>query len=253
MLKSTFRSASVLLVKPARITRCARVYQHIKREHQRHAFSTTIAPQAKNKNKGKSESASSSTSPSGDSSSLGALLNSTIVDAEAATQAAVHKLNEQVKQLRAGRQDPGKLKNLLIPGEDTTLGSLAAVTQKNPKTFLVTVYDPAHVKQISSAIASSGQNFNPQPVPNNPMQLTINIPSESAIALGQKVKLLNELGVKAKDAVRHARGNAIRAIRASGGSIDQMTPIEKKVHALVTKHNTGIDKVVEDNRKAIGS
>lgn len=249
MHSSLLRNAANLLARYGRTTSCVKLCQSVNPHlgHQRHAFSTTFSLQAKNKSKAKS----SAPSPSEDSASTSTILDSALADAEAAVEVVMKKLNEQIKHLKAGRQNPSRLKNLKIPGEDTILSTLAAVTQKNPKTFLVTVYDPAHVKQISSVIASSGQNFNPQPVPNNPTQLTINIPSESALAIGQKVKQLNEHGLKAKDAVRHARGNGIRAIRASKATNDQMSVVEKKVHALSSTSTSGIDKLVDDTRKAM--
>lgn len=168
---------------------------------------------------------------------------------ETSCSSVIAKLQKELQELRAGRQNPSILNNLKISSENTILSTLAAVTQKNPKTFLVTVYDPNHVKHISAAIASSGQNLNPQPVPNNPAQLTINIPKDSSSAKAEKVKALGQKAEQAKVQIRFLRGDAIKGIKKSSGSDDIQKKDEKTVGTIVDKFGKEIDKLLEGAKR----
>lgn len=163
----------------------------------------------------------------------------------------VSKLQKEITELKQGRHNPAVLNNLKISAEHTTLGKLADVSQKNPKTFLVTVYDPAHVKAVSAAIASSGQNFNPQPVPNNNQLLTINIPKDSSSGKAEKVKLLLAKAEHARTSIRHLRGESLKIIKSNGMSDDSQKRDEKDVGTVIDRLGKEIDKLVDNTKKDI--
>lgn len=165
-------------------------------------------------------------------------------DLEASCKAAVTKLQKDIAGIKQGKQNPSILNNLKIPPQNTTLGVLANVAQKNPKTFLVTVYDPAHVKFISSAIASSGNNFNPQPVPNNTQQLTINIPKESTSNKAERIKLVTAKIEVAKTTIRHARADSMKLIK-SDISTDSQKRDERVLSTILESTTKEIDRLLE--------
>lgn len=164
---------------------------------------------------------------------------------EASCGNIIARLQKDLQDLKAGRQNPNILNNIKIPSEDTTLNTLAVVTQKNPKTFLITIYDPAHVKAISSAIASSGQNLNPQPVANNPVQLTVSIPKDSSSARAERQKVLGQKAEQARIQVRALRADALKRVKRSGASDDGQKAEEKTIGATVDRFGKEIDTIAK--------
>lgn len=172
---------------------------------------------------------------------------------ESDCESTVKKLQKDIQDLKAGRRNPDKLNNLKIPSQKTILSTLAAVTQKNPKTYVVTVFDPVHVKHVSSAIAGSGENFNPQPVPNNPTQLTINIPQDSSSAKSEKVKTLQQKAEQARVHIRAIRGEQLKDVKKSQGSKDEKRKDEKTVGSIIERFGKEIDALVSNAKKDLES
>lgn len=223
-------------IAPSRPTYCRLVWQH--------GFHTSQRTQAKNKVK-KGDAPVVSNGATAQEFNAEAL--------ESSCKLAISKLQKEIQDLKAGRQNPNILNNLKIASENTTLSTLATVSQKNPKTFLVTVYDPVHVKDISSAIASSVQNLNPQPVPNNPTQLLINIPKDSSSARAEKVKLLAHKAEQTRTQIRFVRGDALKTIKKSQASKDEQKRDEKAVGSLIDKFGKEIDSIALGAKKEMES
>lgn len=209
-------------------------------------FSSRLSLYAKNKAKKGSSSISSDTQGDEEQQFDRSKL-------EASCDKVIKKLQKEIQDLKAGRQNPNILNSLKVPAENATLSQLAAVSQKNPKTFIVTVFDPAHVKHISSAIASSGQNLNPQSVPNNPTQLVINIPKDSASAKVEKVKSLQQTAEQARIQIRSIRGDTLKSIKKNGGSTDERRNDEKTVGTIIDKFGKDIDNSAMSAKKDLES
>lgn len=214
--------------------------------HVKRSFNSSASLQAKNKTK-KGDTAALTSSVLGDTTGFD---KSTL---EQSCTSTLSKLQKELQDLKSGRQDPNILNHLKIPSENTILSTLATVSQKNPKTFLVTVYDPIHVKHVSSAIAGSNQNFNPQPVPNNPTQLTINIPKDSSSARAEKVKVIGQKTEQAKVQIRHHRGDALKVIKKSESSKDERKQEEKEVQEVIERFGKEVDKLTETVKKDLGA
>lgn len=170
---------------------------------------------------------------------------------ESECSSAVTKLQKEIADIKQGRQNPAILNNLKIPQHDCKLSDIAAVSQKNQKTFSVLVYDTADVKYVSAAIASSGQNLNPQAVPNNAQMLTIAIPRDSDSVRADKLKLLGTRTEQCRTAIRHRRAEAMKLVKSINDSTDVQKKQEKEITGIIERFTKQLDGMLDKAKMEI--
>ncbi|KAI9662307.1 MAG: hypothetical protein M1821_008474 [Bathelium mastoideum] len=142
--------------------------------------------------------------PSTEDPSDFSLLNKSIED-------AMSRLTAELDKLRpGGRFNPELLEAVTVSvgngsgGQKHKLSSLAQVVPKG-RTLTIFVEDKDHIKPITSAIFASNLNLAPQPAPDNPNNLIINLPPTTKESRDQAVATAQKAADTAENAIRSAR------------------------------------------------
>lgn len=209
-------------------------------------FTTTPLSLAKKGKKGGSEPAQSASSDQGPSFDRSAL--------DSSCDTILKQLQKDLGDLKQGRTNPKILNNLRVSSDTldkVPLSSLAAVTQRDPRTLLVTVYDPADVRAVQRTIQEANLNFNPQPVPKNDAQLAIALPRVTQEVRREQQAHMVKRAEAAKTQLRNTRADAMKAIKKSQTSEDERKRQEKEVTAVLEKHGKSIDQLLEQAKQAL--
>ncbi|BFZ55971.1 hypothetical protein PYCC9005_003012 [Savitreella phatthalungensis] len=168
----------------------------------------------------------------------------------------IDSLSRDLSDLKAGRQDPKILSQLRVRSsqhDGVLLNSLAAISQRDQRTLLVSVYDGDDVKAVQKAIQEANLNFNPQPTAKSPLQLAISLPRMTQ----EKRKELHVQMVRRADVartqLRAERGDAMKAVKKSAGSENERAKLEKEVTAIVEKLNKNLEQSLEAAQQAVMS
>lgn len=167
------------------------------------------------------------------------------------------KLTEDLSKLRAGRAEPSILENLDVivdkaDGKKTPLKELAHVVTKG-RALAVSVYEAANVKKIVSAIQVAELNLQPVVDAKNPQLVNVPVPPPTMESRKEMGKRAVQVGAKAQDALRNARGATQKKLQAMKKKArpDDYKNAEKKMEDMVKKRKGELDVAVEKAKKTI--
>lgn len=133
------------------------------------------------------------------------------VDVLALTKEKVDKslmfLKEEFNTVRAGRANPALIDKILVDyyGSMTPLKNLSNISVPDPRTLVITPFDPKSIPAIERAINLANLGINPG---NDGKNIRLVVPQVTEERRKELTKLVKKMGEEAKVAVRNLRRDA---------------------------------------------
>ncbi|MDR0852291.1 MAG: ribosome recycling factor [Clostridiales Family XIII bacterium] len=163
-------------------------------------------------------------------------------------------LKENLNTVRAGRANPALLDKVTVDyyGTPTPLKSISNISVPDPRSLLITPFDPKSLHEIEKAINISNIGINPS---NDGKVIRLQIPSLTEERRKELTKLVKKFGEDAKVAIRNERRDANEQIKKleKDGEIteDDLQEEEKTIQKTTDDHIKEIDKIIEDKEKEL--
>ena len=165
--------------------------------------------------------------------------------------AAVDRFKEEMKKVRTGRAHPDMLANIKVEvyGQFSPLNQVSNITAQGATMLLVTPYDVANIQKISAAIrADQTLGLNPA---DDGRVIRVPIPPLTEDTRKEIVKNASSKVEEAKIALRKARDDARKDIKAAALNEDAQKRAEKEVDDMIKDFNTEIDKLFAEKEAEI--
>lgn len=169
-----------------------------------------------------------------------------LLEAEEAMDKAHAHLVSEFAKVRTGKASPALVENIQIEAYEGThmkLRELASITAPEPRLIIIQPWDAGTVDAIRRGIESAGIGITPR-VDGKIIRLPI--PELSQERREEMVKIIRKMAEDQRVVVRHARRDALEALRKiqKEGKIteDELATAEKEVQKLTDSHVEKIDK-----------
>ena len=162
-------------------------------------------------------------------------------------QAAVERLEEELKKVRTGRAHPSIIENVMVEayGTPMPLKTVANITTPEPQLLQVTPFDPSNLAAISAAIRND-QNLGLNPSDDGRV-LRVPMPPLTEERRSQIVKSLSDTIEEAKISLRNIRHDALKEAKAKKDAKemgeDEMARTEKEATELINQFQSQIDEL----------
>ncbi len=156
-------------------------------------------------------------------------------------------LKEELNGVRAGRANPSILDKISVDyyGTKTSLKSVANISVPEPKTIMISPFDPSSIADIEKAISSSDIGINPS---NDGKVIRLVIPQMTEDRRTELTKVVKAMGEDCKVAIRNLRRDAndhIKKLEKSGDlTEDDVKGGLDDIQKSVDNHIKDIDKLV---------
>ena len=160
----------------------------------------------------------------------------------------IANLESEFNTIRAGRANPHILDRITVNyyGTETPLQQVGNISVPDPKTIMISPWEPKLLKDIEKAILNSNIGINPS---NDGRNIRLAIPDlteERRTDLSKEVKKKAE---EAKVAIRNIRRDAVDMIKkiTKSGEISEDTglDLEDEIQKLTDKYISTVDKNAE--------
>jgi len=134
-----------------------------------------------------------------------------LFNAEDTMSGAVEYLKSELRGLRTGRASTALVEHIKVSyfGAMTDLRQLAGLSTPEANLIVVKPFDPTSIKEISSAIQSSGLGITPQ---SDGRVIRLVVPALSGERRKQLSSQVRQYGEQAKLVIRNARRDANKAV-----------------------------------------
>ena len=163
-------------------------------------------------------------------------------------------LKENLNTVRAGRANPALLDKVMVNyyGSPTPLKALANVSVPDPRTLMISPFDPKSVSDIERAINEANIGINPA---NDGKVIRLAIPQLTEERRKELTKVVKNYGEEAKVAVRNRRrdeNDALKKMQKDGELTEddlkeELDDVQKKVEAAIKD----IDAIIADKDKEL--
>ena len=163
-------------------------------------------------------------------------------------------LKENLNTVRAGRANPALLDKVMVNyyGSPTPLKALANVSVPDPRTLMISPFDPKSVSDIERAINEANIGINPA---NDGKVIRLAIPQLTEERRKELTKVVKNYGEEAKVAVRNLRrdeNDSLKKMRKDGDLTEddlkeELDDVQKKVEAAIKD----IDAIIADKDKEL--
>lgn len=163
-------------------------------------------------------------------------------------------LKEELNTVRAGRANAALLDQITVEyyGVPTPLKSMANISVPDPRTLLISPFDPKVVHDIEKAINMSNIGINPS---NDGKNIRLVMPVVTEERRKELTKVIKKMGEDAKVAVRNQRRAANEALKKSekAGELteDDLKADLDDVQKLTDKCMKDIDGIVSEKEKEL--
>ena len=163
-------------------------------------------------------------------------------------------LKSDLKTVRAGRANPALLDKVMVDyyGSPNPLKNLSNISVPDPRTIMITPFDPKSIGDIEKAINLADLGIAPV---NDGKVVRLSIPPLTEERRKELVKTVKKMGEDSKIAIRNLRREANDALKKSekNGEIseDEFKPDLDKVQKSIDKAVKDIDDVVAEKEKDI--
>jgi len=151
-------------------------------------------------------------------------------------------LKEELNTVRAGRANPALLDKVTVDyyGSPTPLKNLANISAPEPRTLLISPFDPKSISDIEKAINAANLGMNPS---NDGKIIRMGVPQLTEERRKELSKSVKKYGEDAKIAVRNERRDANDELKKQekAGEITE-DDLKKQLDQIQKK----IDKAVKD-------
>jgi len=163
-------------------------------------------------------------------------------------------LKEDLATVRAGRANAAIVDKVMVDyyGSPTPLKSLANISVPEPRTLLITPFDPKSIAEIEKAINIANIGINPI---NDGKVVRLQIPQVTEERRKELTKTVKKMGEETKVAVRNLRRDAndkVKKLEKAGDyTEDDVKDTLKEIQELTDKSIKEIDEIVEAKEKEI--
>lgn len=167
---------------------------------------------------------------------------------------SLESLKSELNTVRAGRANPALLDRVEVNyyGTPTPLKQLANVSCPDPRTIMVSPFDPKSCKEIEQAIQAANIGINPT---NDGKVVRLAIPQVTEERRKELTKQVKAIGEEAKVSIRNLRRHANDEIKKEekAGEIteDDMREDMDEVQKAVDKAVKDIDDIIAEKDKEI--
>ena len=164
------------------------------------------------------------------------------------------KLTSEYAQLRAGRANAALLDQITVDyyGTQTPVKNLSNISVPDPRTLMITPFDPSSIKAIEKAILTSNLGINPS---NDGRNIRLVIPVVTEERRKELTKVIKKMGEDSKVAVRNSRRDANDSIKKleKAGELteDDVKDEQEEVQKMTEKCMKEIDKIVAAKEKEL--
>ena len=173
---------------------------------------------------------------------------------EERSKKSIAVLKEDLNTVRAGRANPSLLDKVMVEyyGSPTPLKNLANISVPDPRTLLITPFDPKAVSEFEKGINVANIGINPS---NDGKCVRLIIPQVTEERRKELTKTVKKMGEDAKVAVRNIRRDANDDFKKLEKSHDITEDELKKalddVQKAIDKTTKEIDDIVSAKEKEI--
>ena len=163
-------------------------------------------------------------------------------------------LKEDLATVRAGRANAALVDKVMVDyyGSPTPLKALANISVPEPRTLLITPFDPKSIAEIEKAINIANIGINPI---NDGKVVRLQIPQVTEERRKELTKTVKKMGEDTKVAVRNLRRDAndkVKKLEKAGDyTEDDVKDTMKEIQDLTDKSIKEIDEIVEAKEKEI--
>ena len=163
-------------------------------------------------------------------------------------------LREDLATVRAGRANAAIVDKVMVDyyGSPTPLKSLANISVPEPRTLLITPFDPKSIAEIEKGINIANIGINPI---NDGKVVRLQIPQVTEERRKELTKTVKKMGEDTKVAVRNLRRDAndkVKKLEKAGDyTEDDVKETLKEIQELTDKSIKEIDEIVAAKEKEI--
>lgn len=163
-------------------------------------------------------------------------------------------LKENLNTVRAGRANPALLDKVQVDyyGSPTPLKALANISVPDPRTLLISPFDPKSISDIERAINEANIGINPA---NDGKVIRLAIPQLTEERRKELTKVVKNYGEDAKVAVRNLRRDVNdelkKAEKAGELTEDDLKDELEETQKTIEKAIKEIDEIIADKEKEL--
>ena len=160
---------------------------------------------------------------------------------------AIAVLKDELSGVRTGRATPALLQRIVVDyyGTPVPIQQLASFSVPEPRTLMVTPYDPNAISSMEKAIMASDLGITPG---NDGTVIRLSFPPLTEERRKELIKLVHHRGEEGRVAVRNIRRHSKEELekleREGAISEDDLVRAERELQKLTDKHISDIDEVV---------
>lgn len=165
-----------------------------------------------------------------------------------------HVLREELGTVRAGRANATLVDKVTVEyyGTPTPLKALANISVPEPRTLMISPFDPKSIPEIEKAINAANIGITPA---NDGKVIRLQIPQVTEERRKELTKTIKKMGEDTKVAVRNLRRDAndkVKKLEKSGDfTEDDAKETLDDIQKAVDKAVKDIDQIVADKEKEI--
>ena len=173
---------------------------------------------------------------------------------EEKSKKSISVLKEDLKTVRAGRANPSLLDKVMVDyyGSPTPLKNLANIAVPDPRTLLITPFDPKSISEIEKGINVANIGINPS---NDGKCVRLVIPQVTGERRKELTKTVKKMGEDSKIAIRNIRRDANDELKkrekAHEITEDELKKALEDVQKATDKTIKEIDEIVAAKEKEI--
>lgn len=170
------------------------------------------------------------------------------------TEKSLNVLKEDMGTVRAGRANAALVDKVVVEyyGTPTPLKSLANISVPEPRTLLISPFDPKSIPEIEKAINIANIGINPV---NDGKVVRLQVPQVTEERRKELTKVVKKMGEDTKVAVRNLRRDAndkVKKLEKSGDfTEDDVKETLDEIQKIIDKAVKDIDEVVAAKEKEI--
>ena len=160
---------------------------------------------------------------------------------------AIAVLKDELSGVRTGRATPALLQRIVVDyyGTAVPIQQLASFSVPEPRTLMVTPFDPNAIAAMEKAIMASDLGITPG---NDGTVIRLSFPPLTEERRKELVKLVHHRGEEARVAVRNIRRHSKEELekleREGAISEDDLVRSERELQKVTDKHISDVDEVV---------
>ena len=173
---------------------------------------------------------------------------------ESKMKKTVEVLQANYTTVRAGRANPAVLDQIKVDYYDTPtpINQIAGVSTPDPRTLMITPWDPSSLKLIEKAIMTSDLGINPA---NDGRVIRLQFPQPTEERRKELIKQIHKQAEDSKVAIRNIRRDAVEKFKAQkkSGEIteDDLEVTEKDLQKLTDKYIEELGKLASKKETEI--